>query len=440
MQGRRTPRERGRGGTGVAGEVETTEAVGAAATSRLGGRLGRYGRGYGADAWRYVGYSFGTGLVFGFLQVLLGLYVLAVGYRESFLATQQLVVALCSASFSVLAGVLVDRLGAKTPLLLSAGLSVLGLLLLVADPREAVILGASAVLGAGVGFYWVSQGPVLAQVAGPERRAGLFGLNWTFFTASGFAGGLLAGTLPALLGPLTGAEPDGAEAYRYTMWLGALALAATAAPLLWMRLRSGTAAARIASGSWWRIEQPRTVAILLIPVATAALAIGFTVPFLSIFLKGTHGASTGEIGLILGLFALVGSLGGVLGPALSRRWGPVYAVSALLLVGAPVLLLVGYAPGLGLATAALWMRGLLANAAWPVALAHLIGSVSEGQRGRVSALMNISFELSLSVAALPAGLLMERVDYRLPYPLAAAALVIGGGGFLLASRKTGDAL
>lgn len=393
----------------------------------------RYAQAYPLDAWRYVLYSFGTGFSFGFLQVLLGLYLLSIGYRESFIATQQLVVALCSAGFSVLAGVLVDKLGTRLCLSLSALLTILGLSLLVAHPARYVILGASTIVGAGVAFYWVSQGPVLVQVSRSYQRAGLFGLNWAFFTASGFAGGLLAGFLPSAIARELGLQAYGPEAYRYTVWAGVLLLALTSVSLPWMRT-GDRVEARAASVAWWKIEQPRTVAALLIPISSAALAVGFTVPFLSVFLHGTYNASTERIGLILGVFALVGSLGGLLGPALQRRYGAVSAVSGLLMAGAPVMLVVGYSPGLGLATAALWLRGLLANSAWPVALAHLIGSVQERQRGRVSALMNISFELSLAAAALPAGYLMEHVSYRLPYGLAALALLLGGGAFLFAFR------
>lgn len=354
-----------------------------------GARLFRYVRGYPADAWRYVGYSFGAGLSVGFLQVLLGLYVLSLGYRESFLATQELVLALCSAGFSVVAGVVVDRLGTKVSLLLSALLTVLGRFLLVAHPSRFAILGASVVVAAGIAFYWVSQGPVLAQVSKAEQRAGLFGLNWALLIASGFVGGMLAGQLPRVIGTALGLESDSTLVYRYTIWVGVLALALFSIPLLWMRA-GGRESVRKQEGAWYRVGQPRKVAMLLIPVASSAAAVGFTIPFLSVFLQGTHRAPVSSIGLTLGLFALVGSLGGLLGPALSRRYRPVATVSGLLLLSAPVMLSVGYASTFALSSVALWTRGLLANSAWPVALTYLMDSVEPGQRGRASAAMNIS--------------------------------------------------
>jgi len=127
-------------------------------------------------------------------------------------------------------------------------------------------------------------------------------------------------------------------------------------------------------------------------------------------------------------------VGGLLSPRLARRFGAVRTVSGLLVLSAPLMLLTGYAPALGVASIALWGRGLLANAAWPIALGHLIERTGERERGKVSALMNISFELPLAAAALPAGILMERVDYRLPYLLGTAALLLGGLGFAYASR------
>lgn len=391
--------------------------------------------GYRPDAWRYLAYSFGSGLSEGFLQVLLGLYILSIGYQESFVATQGVVVALGSAAFSLLAGVVVDRLGTKVSLLLAAGLNILGRFLLVAEPSQPAILGASFVLSAGVAFYWVSQGAVLAQVSTPDQRARLFGLNWAVLVAASFVGGLLAGWLPGVIGGVVAINAESSAAYRYSFWIGVIALLLGALPLL--RLGTGKLE-RVAhaTSSWWRVSEARTVARLIIPIAASALAIGFTAPFMSIFLQGTYDASTRSIGIALGVFSLAGAVGGLLSPRLAARFGAVRTVSGLLVLSAPLMLLTGYAPALGVASVALWGRGLLANAAWPIALGYLIESTGERERGRVSALMNISFELSLAAAALPAGLLMERVDYRLPYLLAASALLLGGLGFAYASRRT----
>ncbi len=403
-------------------------------TSREGGPQLRLVLGYRPDAWRYLVYTFGSGLSEGFLQVLLGLYLLSIGYRESFVATQGIVVALGSAAFSLLAGVVVDRLGTKVSLLLAAGLNILGRFLLVAEPSQPAILGASFVLASGVAFYWVSQGAVLAQVSTPDQRAGLFGRNWAVLVAAGFVGGLLAGWLPGVIGGALEIDADGAAAYRYSFWIGVFALLLGALPLLGLRTGTPERVAH-APGSWWRVSEPRTVARLIIPIAASALAIGFTVPFMSIFLQGTYNASTRSIGVALGVFSLAGAVGGLLSPRLARRFGAVRTVSGLLVLSAPLMLLTGYAPALGVASIALWGRGLLANAAWPIALGHLIERTGERERGRVSALMNISFELSLAAAALPAGILMERVDYRLPYLLGTVALLLGGLGFAYASRR-----
>jgi predicted MFS family arabinose efflux permease len=102
---------------------------------------------------------------------------------------------------------------------------------------------------------------------------------------------------------------------------------------------------------------------------------------------------------------------------------------------APLLLATGYAPGLAWAAAAYWVRGLLTNTAWPLALNYLIESVPERQRGRVSGLMNVSFELSYAAATFPTGFVMERLDPRLPYAAAAAILVAGSFAFALRARE-----
>lgn len=395
--------------------------------------MSRSPRGYTREAWLYLTYSFGSGFSLGFVQVLLGLYVLSVGYSESFLATQEFVIALSSATFSLMAGVVIDRLGTRVALILAAVATMLGRFLLVSHPSRTVILGASVVVACGIAFFWVSQGVVLAQVSTREQRARLFGLNWSLYTASSFLGGLVAGVLPSVLGPALGVQEDGPEAYRYTVWVGVSVLCVASLPLYWMHTGKRDWS-HDEERAWWKVEQPRKVARLLIPVSTAALASGLTLPFLSVFLHGTFRASTASIGFAVGTFALVGSLGGLLGPTIRRRYGSVRTVSTLLVLSAPLMLSVGYAPSFGVASVALWVRGLLQNSSWPVALAFLIDSVPEHQRGRVSALMNVSFELSWALASLPAGLIMQHVSYRLPYAFAAGALAAGGLGFAYAFR------
>ncbi len=401
---------------------------------RLASNITRRVQDYGPDARRYITYSFGTGFGLGFLQVLLGLYVLSLGYGESFLATQEVVIALCSAAASLAAGVVIDRFGTRAALLASALFTICGRFLIVSYPSRIMMLAAAAVIGVGVAFFWVSQSVVLAQVSTKEQRPGLFGLNWALLSGSGFVGGAMAGALPGVLGPALGAAGDSAPAYRYTVWVGVALLVLASLPLL--RMPKGKAVGQAGGhNSGWKIDAPRRTLRPLIAVTASAVALGFTVPFLSVFLSRTFQAPTSSIGLTLGVFALTGSLGGLLSPLIRRRYGAVRAVSTLLVLSAPLMLLAGYAPGFAVASLALWVRGLTTNAAWPVVLAHLMENAPESQRGRVNAVMNMSFELSLAAATLPAGIIMQYVDYWLPHALGAAALLAGGLGFAYASRR-----
>lgn len=383
-------------------------------------------RRYTPDARRYLLYTFGVGLLTGFVQVLLNLYLVSVGYVESFIGNQETLIAVVSAGLSLGAGVLVDRVGTRPVLLLSVAFTIAGRFAQVAHPSTWVVLPSAALVGAGLACFWVSQNVVLAQVSRPEQRAGLFGLNWALLTGSNFVGSVAAGSLPGLLGgSLLGVGGESTQAYRYAIWIGVGTSLLLSVPLLRLRAGGERTDTEPPSGRWWQVEEPRRTLRPLIVVGASAVALGFTVPFANIFLDRTYGASDRSIGLTIGVFALTGVLGGLLSPYFRRRFGPVRAVVGLVLLSAPLTLIVGYAPGLGVASAALWARGVTSNAAWPIILASVIEAAPERQRGRVNALMNTSFELSLACAALPAGLLMQYVSYRLPYALAAAALVAG---------------
>lgn len=411
--------------------------AGGALVARGLGRLLATLRGYSPDARRYLLYTFGVGLLTGFVQVLLNLYLVSVGYAESFIGNQETLIALVSAGLSLGAGVLVDRVGTRPVLLLSAALTIAGRFAQVAHPSPWVVLPSAALVGAGLACFWVSQSVVLAQVSRSEQRAGLFGLNWALLTGSNFVGSVAAGWLPGLLsGSLPGVGAESPLAYRYTVWMGVGASLLLSLPLLRLRVGGKQDYPEAPTGRWWQVEEPRRTLRPLIVVGASAVALGFTAPFANIFLDRTFAASDQSIGLTIGVFALTGVLGGLLSPFFRRRFGPVRAVVGLVLLNAPLTLAVGYAPGLAEASVALWARGVASNAAWPIVLASVIEAAPERQRGRVNALMNTSFELSLACAALPAGLLMQYVSYRLPYALAAGALVAGALAFGYTYRTT----
>jgi MFS family permease len=138
--------------------------------------------------------SFGNGIVLPFLVIYLH------DVRGFGLGVSGLIVAMSAAaqlSAGVLAGPLVDRLGARR--VLGAGLVLqsvgIGLLPLVRQPWQAFVL--IAIEGAGSAGFWPSQSTLLARLTPPHRRHAAFAQQRVTMNLGiglgGLTGGLIAG-------------------------------------------------------------------------------------------------------------------------------------------------------------------------------------------------------------------------------------------------------
>jgi MFS family permease len=144
--------------------------------------------------------SFGNGVVLPFLVIYLH------DVRGFGLGISGLIVAVSAAaqlSAGVLAGPLVDRLGART--VLGAGLVMqsvgIGLLPLVRQPWHGFLL--IAIEGAGSAGFWPSQSTLIARLTPPNRRHAAFAQQRVTMNLGIGIGGLTGGTIASVSHPGT---------------------------------------------------------------------------------------------------------------------------------------------------------------------------------------------------------------------------------------------
>lgn len=375
-------------------------------------------RRFSRDAWLYLAFTFFSSVATGVTGVLLGLYILSLGYRENFLGTMESMVTLMAALLAIPAGIAVDSMGPRRALIFAAWLSLGGRVGQVFLPDSTFILTSSALLGGGTAFVFTAGDVFKTAVTTPRERPHLFGLHWALFTGSAVLGSLAGGLLPSLLNDLLGTGLDSSATYRLALVVAIVCLSLALIPVYAMRRERASARSDGQRPKWYRVAQPKLVARLVAPQALLGAALGLTYPFTSVFFKNRLEASTVNIGLILSIYALTGILAGVISPLLVERFGKVRTAAALMLASAPAFVLIGYVPSLWIAAGALWLRGLFLNASWPVLGNFAMEAVTADQRGRVNALMNVFWNVSWTTTALLAGWIMSRNDYSLPYFLA----------------------
>ncbi|HEX2517837.1 MAG TPA: MFS transporter, partial [Chloroflexota bacterium] len=91
----------------------------------------------------------------------------------------------------------------------------------------------------------------------------------------------------------------------------------------------------------------------------------------------------------------------------------------------PFLLLLGFAPQLGLAALAFLIRGALMNMAFPLQTSFTMGALRPALRGKGNALLILAGNVSRAASTLAGGALIERSGYRLPYLLTTAIYTLG---------------
>ena len=136
--------------------------------------------------------ALGTGLVLPFLVVYLrdarGFHVVTASLAVSVMAVAGLI-------SGIAAGVLVDRLGPRSTLLVSLVTCSAGSVLIafVTEPWHAFV--AAAVLGAGIGGIWPATNSLFVSIVPPEHSQDIFAMHYATLNLGIGLGGILGGLL-----------------------------------------------------------------------------------------------------------------------------------------------------------------------------------------------------------------------------------------------------
>jgi DHA1 family solute carrier family 18 vesicular amine transporter 1/2 len=328
---------------------------------------------------------------------------------------------------TVPAGRLVDRHGARQPLLLGlVALAVATLLFSTGGPFS-VLMAARVLQGTAAGLAWVAGLSLIAAVTPFESRGRAMGLAMGMVTIGVLIGPPLSGALVQAWGP------------RAPFLLGAaLALADGAARVVWVQ--GSERVTDDIGGPLSVIRVPGTPSVLLV-VVVGSLSIAALEPVLPLELTERSQLTPLAIGL---LFALMVAVSAVASPIIG---GLVSRVDARRLVNAGGILAAGACIGLALArpiwgiAVALVVMGV-SNPLFLAPATAIIGQQGAGARpptmGGAYAAFNLAYAGGLMIGPLVAGTARSLTSFRVT-SAALGALVAVGAAVAVFRLPTGRA-
>ncbi len=266
----------------------------------------------------------------GMRTVLLNLYLLRLGYGPEFVGLVNAVGALAFALLCLPAGSVGLRWGSRNALiagtiLLATGFWLWPMAEFLSGPwRTGWLLATSVVIHLGLALYLVNSLPFMMDRTGSKERSHAFSVHMALIPLAAFVGSLIGGALPSLFATLLGTSLEQVAAFRFPLWLAALALLPAVLALFSVHsvdlpLEPPTLTSLPAAVSS-RAPYDLIVAIALI-MALRFGGRGAVVTFFNVYLDEGLGVSTVLIGVLTATSQLLAVPAALAAPLFVARWG-----------------------------------------------------------------------------------------------------------------------
>lgn len=360
--------------------------------------------------WGLLGFAY-----FGFLAVLLNLYLLRLGFDPEFIGLLIGSGQLIWAIFALPAGAIGARIGVRRAIIGALGLTGFGLaLFLLVEALPSTIwtgwlLGWWLVIWVGAALVTVNGIPYLMSITRPEERNHAFSLQAAVIGLMAFVGSVIAGRLPGLFASWSDTTLVQAAPYRYALWIvpavylvALLAMLGTRAAKLEVQAsdRTKTSAAPIGLFAFFGL-------ITFLQAASEGTIRAFFNVYLDV---GLH-LPTEQIGTVMGLGQLLPVFVVLATPLFLARWG-----TKLTLLVATVTMAVLVVPLAAIphwAVATLGFMGVGATIAVLGTARNIFSQeiVLPQWRTTTSAIATIGLALGWAIASSIGGYIIARLSY-----------------------------
>jgi MFS family permease len=287
-------------------------------------------------------------------------------------------------------------------------------------PVTTTLIALGMAVGVGDGFLRTVNSAYLSENSTSDVRSHLFSAEFLVRMLAIFAGGLVGGFLPGIIG---GAELAG---FQWTITAGASVMAAGMVPMLFLHeevhgvKNFGRVYVKTAKefSAWGHLGR------LIAPQAFLVAAGGLTAPFIPLYLKHTLGATVSQIGLIQGFGALVVGVAAFATPVLARKFGPSKAAMLLQAAALPLLFTVPLIGSLAFGVVVLMTRSTLMGIGGPLWNECSMNDVRAQDKPFVAGGLFFALSLTGFLGNIAGGKLME-ISYTAPYIPAALLWALG---------------
>jgi MFS family permease len=376
------------------------------------------------DGWLLFATCSVRSFAYGFLSVILGLYLDAIGLSPASIGWIFTAALAGGAVMTIIITAVADRFGRKALLIVGAVLMALAgwVFAVTNDPillTVAAIFGTISPSGKEVGPFLSIEQAILPQTASDQQRTAVFSAYNLVGSFAGAVGALAVG-LPSLFSLTT------ISGYRLLVWsyVGSAILLAVLFALLSPRAeRESRAGSPIRNVG---LQKSRGIVAKLAGLfALDAFAGGFIVQ--SIVAYWFYLRFKTDLSALAGIFFgtnLLAALSFLAAPAIARRFGLLNTMVFTHLPSNFLILFVPLMPNLELAVAVLLLRHLLSQMDVPTRQSYTMAVVDADERAASAGILSVARNTGAALAPLFTGAILAKPAWGLPFLLAGGLKVV----------------
>ncbi|MDQ3656192.1 MAG: MFS transporter, partial [Chloroflexota bacterium] len=349
----------------------------------------------------------------GVFVLIFNLYLTALGLREDDIGVLSAAQTLSMAAAAASMGPTLNRIGIWRTVVGGTVLFVVAAVGLAFSETTVTLLPLTVLFGIGFAYMATATMPFIIEWTRPDQRQQVSAVTFSSSAISATFGSLLGGLLPNFL-------PFGdILQFRLTLILGMLVTAIGLVPLFAMgqarRGRAPVDPSEIKPESTGDRRQVRRDMTVFVAIGgLMAIGAGLVGPFFNVYLA-TLGASSTEIGIVFAVAGLSSALIGLSAPAVSRRFGSLWAVVVVRVAAVPFFLLLIFTPLYPIAILAWVARQTGISMAWPIDSTFIAEVLPPRSRASVFGLRSAAWNVGFSIASLIGGIIIVRFGYQLNF-------------------------
>jgi MFS family permease len=374
------------------------------------------------DGWLLFATCGMRSFAYGFLSVILGLYLDAIGLSPATIGWIFTAALAGNAAMTMIISSVADRFGRKALLIVGAALMALAgwVFAVSTDPillTVAAIFGTISPSGKDVGPFLSIEQAILPQTTSDQHRTAVFS---AYNLVGSFAGaiGTLAVGLPELF-LLTATS-----GYRFLIWgyIGSAILLV----ILFALFSPSIEAKRISPTAKSGVQKSRPVVVKLAGLfALDAFAGGFIVQsIVAYWFYLRFNTDLSALGAIFFGTNLLAALSFLAAPAIARRFGLLNTMVFTHLPSNFLILFVPLMPNLELAVAVLLFRHLLSQMDVPTRQSYTMAVVDADERAASAGILSVARNAGAALAPLFTGAILAKPAWGLPFLLAGGLKVV----------------